>query len=95
MTASPNAVRPIEHQPNLNELLPTSSACVIEFFEARHRLLTDSESIAEEREIDQSVREPAIRRGPSVGVPDTLEEGCYWLISAAVFASLALGILGL
>jgi hypothetical protein len=95
MTASPNSVRPIEHQPNLNELLPTSSACVIEFFEARYRLLTDSEIVAKEREIEQPLRAPAIRRGHSVGVPDTLEEGCYWLISAAAVASLALGILGL
>jgi hypothetical protein len=95
MPASPNAVRPIDHQPNLNELSPTSPACVIEFFEARHRLLTDSERVAQESEIDQPVQEPAIRRGRSVGVPDALEEGCYWLISAAVCAFLALGILGL
>jgi hypothetical protein len=93
MTA--NAVRSIDHQANLNGVLPTSSTCVIEFFEARYRLLTDSERIAEESETDQPARERAIRRGHSVGVRDALEEGCYWLISAAVFASLALGILGL
>jgi hypothetical protein len=95
MTASPNAVRPTDNQPNLNELSPTSPASVIEFFEARHRLLTDSERIAEESQINQLVQEAAIRRERSVGVADALEEGCYWLISAAVLASLALGIFGL
>ena len=89
MTASPNAVRPTDNQPNLNELSPTSPACVIEFFEARHRLLTDSERIAQENEIDRQVQ--AIRRGRSVGLLDALEEGFYWLISAAVLAYLALG----
>jgi hypothetical protein len=95
MTFSPNAVRPINHQPNLNELSLTSSTCVIEFFEARERLLTDSERIAQECKMDQPVQQPAIRRGRSVGVPDALEDGCYWLIAAAVCAFLALGILGL
>jgi hypothetical protein len=95
MTASPDVVRPINHQPNLNALSPTSPACVIEFFEARLRLLTDSERIAQESQINQLVREPAIRRERFVGVPDALEDGCYWLISAAVFASLAVGIFGL
>jgi hypothetical protein len=95
MTANPNAVRPIDHQPNLNELSPASPACVIEFFKARQRLLTDSKRIAHETEIDRLVHESAIRRGRYVGVPDTVEEGLYWLIAAAVFASLALGIFGL
>jgi hypothetical protein len=95
MTASPNALRPIDHQWNLNELSPTSPTCVIEFFEARHRLLTDSERTAQESQINQLVQEHPIRRERFVGVPDALEEGCYWLISAAVLASLALGIFGL
>src|SRR5260221_11017553 len=83
MTASPNAVRPTDNQPNLNELSPTSPACVIEFFEARHRLLTDSERIAEESQINQLVQEAAIRRERSVGVADGLVQGCKWLFSAA------------
>ena len=95
MTASPNALRPVGHQLNLNEVSPTSPGCVIEFFEARHRLLTDSERTAQESQINQLLREPAIRRERFVGVPDALEEGCYWLISAAALASLALGIFGL
>jgi hypothetical protein len=95
MTASSNSVRSINHQPNLNELSPTSPACVIEFFEARQRLLTDSKRIAQETEVDRPVHESAIRRGRYVGVPDTVEEALYWLLLAAVFASLALGIFGL
>jgi hypothetical protein len=82
MTASSNSVRSINHQPNLNELSPTPPACVIEFFEARQRLLTDSKRIAQETEMDRLLY-------------DTVEEGLYWLISAVVFASLALGIFGL
>jgi hypothetical protein len=62
MTASSNAVRSVEHQPNLNELPPNSAAYVIDFFEARHRLLTESERIAQESEIDRQIQEPAIRR---------------------------------
>jgi hypothetical protein len=95
MIACSDAVRPVDHQPNLNELSPTSPACVIEFFEARHRLLSDSERIAQDSEIDRQIRASAIRRERSVGVSDALEEGCYWLISAAVLGFFALGILGL
>ena len=95
MTASSNSVRSINHQPNLNELSPAPPACVIEFFEARQRLLTDSKRIAQETEIDRLLYESAIRRGRYAGVADTVEEGLYWLISAAVFGSLALGIFGL
>jgi hypothetical protein len=56
MTASSNAVRSVEHQPNLNEVPPNSAVYVIDFFEARHRLLTESERIAQESEIDRQTR---------------------------------------
>src|ERR1700730_6108467 len=56
-------------------------------------LTRDSGRIAQENEIDRQVQ--AIRRGRSVGLLDALEEGFYWLISAAVLAYLALGIFGL
>jgi hypothetical protein len=95
MTASSNAVGPIDHQPNLNERPPASPACVIDFFEARHRLLAESEGIAQEFEIKQEVPETAVRRERSAGLFDALEQAFYWLISAAVLACLALGILGL
>jgi len=95
MTASSNSVRSINHQANLDELSPTSPTCVIEFFEARQRLLTDSKRIAQETEIDRLLYESAIRRGRYAGVADTVEEGLYWPISAAVVGALALGSLGL
>ena len=95
MIASSNSVRSINHQANLNELSPSSPTCVIEFFEARQRLLTDSKRIAQATERDRLVHESAIRPGRYTGVADTVEEGLYWLISAAVFAALALGIFGL
>src|SRR5260370_29806261 len=62
MTASSNAVRSVEHQPNLNEVPPNSAAYVIDFFEARHRLLPEPERIAQESEIDRQIQEPAIRQ---------------------------------
>jgi hypothetical protein len=95
MTASPKVVRPIDDQSSLNESSPTSPGDVIDFFEARHRLLTDSERIAQEREIDLQIEEFVTCRERYVGVPDALEDECYWLTSAAVYTFLALGILGL
>jgi hypothetical protein len=83
MATSSNAVRSVEHQPNLNEVPPNSAAYVIDFFEARHRFLTESERIAQESEIDQQIQEPAIRRERSVGLVDALEEAFYRLILAA------------
>jgi len=62
---------------------------------ARKRLLIDSKGIVQATERDRLVHQSAIRRGRYTGVADTVEEGLYWLISAAVFAALALGILGL
>lgn len=95
MTASSNVVRPIDDQPNLNGVRPDFRTSVIDSFEARHRLLTESETISQQSERDWQVQGPAIGRGRSVGVADPLEEGIDWLISAAVLACLALGILGL
>ena len=69
--------------PNLNEVPPNSAAYVIDFFEARHRLLTESERIAQESAIDREIQEPAIRRARSVGLVDALEEAFYWLILAS------------
>src|SRR5260370_32011965 len=95
MTARSNALRSVEHQPNLDEVPPTSAAYVIDFFEARHRLLTESERIAQESAIDRQIQKPAIRRERSVGLVDALEEAFYWLILAAAVAYFAFGIFGL
>ena len=43
----------------------------------------------------RQVQEPAIGRGRYLGVPVTVEEGCYWLISAAMFAVLVIALAGL
>jgi hypothetical protein len=90
MTVTSKAIQFIAHHPNLSESLPTSPARVIDFFEARHRLMAESGRIAKECEIER-----AIRRERSAELVDSLEEALYWLISAAVLAYLALGIFGL
>ena len=72
-----------------------SATYVIDFFEAQHRLLTESEKIAQEREMDRQIQESAIRRKRSVRLFDALEEAFYWLLSAAALVYLALSILGL
>jgi hypothetical protein len=95
MTASSNAVRPIDDQPNLSRVPPDFPTGVIDTFEARHRLLTESERISQPSGRDWQVQGPAIGRGRSARAADALEEGLHWLIWAAVLASLALVILGL
>jgi hypothetical protein len=74
---------------------PTRRHLSSTFSRARHRLLTESERIAQESAIDRQIQEPAIRRERSVGLVDALEEAFYWLILAAALAYLALGIFGL
>ena len=83
------------HQSNLTEVSRTSPARVIDFFEARHRLLTDSERVAQKSETDRQIKQPAIRRDRSVDLPDAFEQGFYWLIWAVALAGLALGIFSL
>jgi hypothetical protein len=95
MTASSNAVRPMDDQLNLSQVPPDFPTCVIDSFEARHRLLTESERISQQSERDRQVQEPAIGRWRSVGAADALEEGLHWLIWAAVLACLVIVILGL
>jgi hypothetical protein len=94
VTARCNAVRSVDQQPNLNEVPSDSAAYAIDFFEARHRL-TESERIAQEREMGRQIQESAIRRERSGGLVDALEEAFYWLISAAALVYLALWIFGL
>jgi hypothetical protein len=92
MTAHSNVERSVDHQPNLKKVPPNSAAYVIDFFEARHRLLTESERIAHERKMDLQIQESAIRPKCSVGLVDALEEAFNWLILAAALVYLALGI---
>jgi hypothetical protein len=93
MTASSNGVEPIDNQPKLCGVPPDFQTCVIDSFEACHRLVTESERISQQSERDWQVQGPAIDRGALIGVAGALEEGFHWLISAAVLACLALGIL--
>ncbi len=68
---------------------------MIDFFEARHRLLKESERIAHDRELGRQIEEFAIRRKRSVRLFDALEEAFYWMILAAALSCLALWIFGL
>jgi hypothetical protein len=95
MTTSSNAVRSVEHQPHVNEVPRNSAAYAIDFFEARHRLLTESERIAQESEVDREIRKPAIRRERFVSLVNALQEAFCWLILAAPLAYLAPGNFGL
>jgi hypothetical protein len=95
MIAHSNAARSVDHQPNLNEVPPNSAAYVIDFFEARHRPLTESERIAQDREMYRQIQKSVIRRERSACLVDAFEEAAYWLISAATLVYLALGIFSL
>jgi hypothetical protein len=89
MTPNSSPIQFVGQQSNLSEVSSTSPACVIDFFEARRRLLAESERIAER------IAEPAIYPGRSGNLADAFEEGFYWLIWVAMLASLALGIFDL
>jgi hypothetical protein len=80
MTASSNPTPSVGHQANLTEVPRISPARVIDFFEAGHRLLTDSESIAQKSGMDRQIKEPAIRRARSEDLADAFEQGGYWLM---------------
>ena len=95
MTAGANALQSGGRQLNFNEVPPNSAAYVIDFFEARHGLLSESERIAQEKETHRQIQESAIRRERAFGLIDALEEGFYWLIAAAAVVYLSVGIFGL
>jgi hypothetical protein len=69
-----------------------SPTYVIDFFEARPRLLTDSQRTAENSGTDPEIPEPACRRKRFLDLAQIFEEGSYWLIWAAVLTALALGM---
>ena len=95
MTTSSSPRSSVGHQSNSTEVPPTSPASVIDFFEARHQLLTDSERIAQKSGTDRQIKEPAIRRKRAEELADAFEQGCYWLLWAVVLVGLSLGIFGL
>jgi hypothetical protein len=75
--------------PRLNE-----TTCVIDFFEARNRLLAGFEESGKEFDINrQGDTGAAYRRTPLQRV-DRLEESLYWLLSAAMLVYFLLEIIG-
>jgi hypothetical protein len=61
-------------------------------FEARRRLLTESQRTAENTGMDREVQEVASRRKRSLNLAEAFDQGGYWLIWAAVLTALALGM---
>src|SRR5271157_1447914 len=77
---------------NPNQVPPTSPACTIDFFELPHCLMTTSERIARENEIDQQNLESPLHREGSVGFLDAIEDRCIgwryspiWLFGSSGF----------
>jgi hypothetical protein len=95
MTASSTATSSVGHQATLNHVPPTSPVYFIDFFEARDRVLTETEGTVQQSEIERQIKRPAILRDRFAGLVDVLEHGFYWLIWAGVLACLAFGIFGL
>ena len=95
MTASSRSAPSAGHRPILTEVPPISPTYVIDFFEARRWLLTESQRTAENSGMNREVPEPASGRKRSLNLAEAFEEGSYWLIWAAVLTALALGMFGL
>ena len=70
------------------------SAHVINFLEARDRLMAGFEVSSKEFAIKRKAGNVAARRIPSIGRIDRLEESLYWLLSAATLVYLIFGIIG-
>jgi hypothetical protein len=70
-----------------------SSACVIDFFEARGRLSTELVEATNRRLVFPNIRGALGHRSGKAS--DAMEESLCWLISAAALALLALQIFGL
>jgi hypothetical protein len=84
----------IDEAATLSTVIRAPSACVINFFEARDRLLAGFEVSSQEFEIKPKAGNVAARRIPSIGRIDRLEESLYWLLSAATLVYLIFGIVG-
>jgi hypothetical protein len=82
----------IDGAATLSTVIRDPSACVINFFEARDRLLAEFEVSSKEFEIKRKAGNAAARRIPSIGRIDCLEESLYWLLSTATLVYLIFGI---
>ena len=66
---------------------------LIDFFEA-HRLLTESERIVQQSEIERQIKRPIILPDRFDDLAGIIEQILYWLIWLGVILCLALGIFG-
>jgi hypothetical protein len=85
------------HTEKITELLEatcSSSACVIDFFEARDRLKPGLDEGGQPLRIKENSQELAPHRLPAIKRADRLEESVYWVLSAAVLVCFLLEIIG-
>ena len=75
------------------EVTRTSSACVIDFFEARDRLTTGLEKSSQPLAMNRKAGKVDIHRLPSIERADRFEESVYWVLSAAMLVYLLLGVI--
>jgi hypothetical protein len=84
----------IDEAAALSTVIRAPSVCVIDFFEAHHRLPAGFEVSSKELEMKRKAGNVAARRIPSIGRIDRLEESLYWLLSAPTLVYLILAIIG-
>ena len=94
MTASSSVPLSIGHQGNLHQVPANSPVCIIDLFDARHRLLTESERIVQQSEIERQIKRPIILPDRFDDLAGIIEQILYWLIWLGVILCLALGIFG-
>jgi hypothetical protein len=80
-------------QQKLTTAIPTASACVIDFLQARDRLSAEFKGIRKKTEMTWKARKVAACRMPIARV-DRLEDSLYWLLSVATVGYLILEIIG-
>jgi hypothetical protein len=83
---------PLEHAPRISR--SSSTECLVDFFEARSRLLADLAGSAEQIEIAERAYRTFASEKRSSKRTDILEAALYWLISAPALAYLILVVLG-
>jgi hypothetical protein len=93
MITSSKPVQFIDHQPNLNEAPFTSRGDVIDFFEARDRLLAEFCEPVQTSAALRDICDDATRRRRSIELTNRFELSFYWLISLPALAYLALNII--
>lgn len=90
---TPQFAPEIDEARTLSKEVPTASACVIEFFEARNSLTAGFEEGRKEFE-KWKASKVAASRLPSLRRIDRVGESLYWLLSAATLVYLLLALIG-